>query len=89
MWTGAESAVTYNLRVFGWLLIVMGVVFGGVTTLSMLGAFPLTVEVLDFKVTGTRARLIFVASCGACALLGGGLVLWARRRVELASRSAT
>ena len=78
--------MTRNLRVSGWLLLSMGLVFGGITTLSLLGAFPLTIEVGDWQVTGRRARLLFVACCGACALLGVGMVLLARRR---AARSAT
>jgi Na+/phosphate symporter len=70
--------VTRHLRTLGWLLIGMGVVFGGVTTLSLLGAFPLTIEVFDRSITSTRERWILVACWGVAVVVGGILVMVTR-----------
>jgi len=68
----------HHLRTLGWLLIGMGVVFGGVTTLSLLGAFPLTIEVFHRSITSTRERWILVACWGVAVVVGGLLVLLTR-----------
>ncbi len=70
--------MTRHLRTLGWLLIGMGVVFGGVTTLSLLGAFPLTIEVFDRSITSTRERWILVACWGVAVVVGGILVMVTR-----------
>ncbi|MBP7550293.1 MAG: hypothetical protein KA761_08395 [Gemmatimonadaceae bacterium] len=72
----------HHLRTLGWLLIGMGVVFGGVTTLSLLGAFPLTIEVFHRSITSTRERWLLVLWWGAAIVVGGALVWLTRDRVS-------
>ena len=79
--------MNYYIRVFGWLFVGMGLVLGGLAALSILGAFPLTIEIFDYVVEGSRERLMFAASCGAMALVGLGLVGLARRRATQGSQA--
>ena len=75
-----------NLRAFGWLLLVMGGVLGGLTALSMLGLLNVPISTFGHQLDSVTEYRIFLAVWIGAAAVGLGLL---RSATRAAARSSS
>lgn len=72
-----------NLRSFGWLLLVMGIVIGGLTALSMLGLVKVAIFAFGHQLDSLKEHRIFLAVWIGAAVIGIALLRSARRAAAI------
>lgn len=70
----------FNMRVFGWLFLGMGLIFGSLTALSLMGLFPLDISVFDHRLDTQRERTVFLAVWSVVAVAGLVTLRYTRER---------
>lgn len=71
--------MNYYLRVFGWLMLGMGLVLGGVTALALADVIPLQITVFGRSLDERTERVRWLAAWLIAAGVGLGLLWFGRR----------